>query len=85
MTRPRTWKFYAMLWIAMIALRQACWHLDAPWLLFGVLPVGLAGQVACTLVAVLVIALLVRYDWPADLEELEPRAPKDGRSGSHPA
>jgi hypothetical protein len=59
------------------ALHQDFWN----WqriepLVFGVLPVGLAYHVAYSIVAALMMAVLVKFVWPAHLEKTEPKEPK---------
>lgn len=66
------WKLYAALSIAMIALRQDFWLWHDGRLVLGYLPVGLAWQAGYSLLAAVVMALLVRYRWPRDLERFEP-------------
>jgi len=68
---------------AVYALHQDFWN----WqriepLLFGFLPVGLAYHVAYSLLAALMMAVLVRFAWPAHLEKYEPRkTSKDNHLG----
>jgi hypothetical protein len=62
---------YVALWILMMAVRQDAWNWRDPSLVWGVLPVGLAYQVGYSLLAAVVMALLVRFDWPVELEGLE--------------
>ncbi len=65
------WKLYALLWLAMMALRQDFWNWTDPALVLGFLPVGLVFQGAYSLLAAGVLALLVRYAWPRELERLD--------------
>ena len=62
---------YVALWIAMMAVRQDFWNWDDPSLVLGILPIGLAYQVGYSLLAAAVMWLLVRFDWPDELERLE--------------
>jgi hypothetical protein len=56
---------------AMAAVHQDFWLWNDGTLVFGFLPVGLAYHAAYSLLAVAVMALLVRWAWPAHLERLE--------------
>jgi len=58
------------------ALHQDVWN----WqriepLLFGFIPVGLAYHLAYSIVAALMMAVLVKFAWPAHLEKYEPKEP----------
>ncbi len=68
---PALWP-YAVLWLAMMALRQEAWLVDETRLLLGVLPAGLAWQAGYSLLAAGVMWALVRRAWPAHLEALDP-------------
>jgi hypothetical protein len=58
------------------------WRTSRP-LVFGFLPVGLAYHAAFCVAASLVMALLVRYAWPAELEaEAEGATPAKGAGGA---
>jgi hypothetical protein len=58
--------------VAVLVLRHDFWHWNAVRpLLFGLLPVGLWWQVGVSLAACLTMVLLVRWAWPAWLEEGE--------------
>jgi hypothetical protein len=61
-----------LLVIALFALHQDFWNwrLAGPFLL-GFLPVGLAYHLGYSFAAAGVMALLVRYAWPKDLESAE--------------
>jgi len=61
---------------AVYVLHQDFWN----WqriepLRFGFLPVGLAYHVAYSILAALMMAVLVRFAWPAHLEQYEPGEP----------
>jgi hypothetical protein len=71
-------------WVLLLAavwlLHQDCWNwLRIRPLILGVLPVGLAYHAAYALVCSGVMALLVRFAWPRELERM------DGASGSEAA
>jgi len=68
----------------MMALRQDFWFWHDATLVFGVVPVGLAYQAGYSLVAALLLALLVRFCWPAHLEELEQGPPAQRGEGTPP-
>ena len=56
--------------IALYVLHQDLWF----WrtvkpLVFGFLPIGLFYHACYTLIVALVLAILVRYSWPSELEE----------------
>jgi hypothetical protein len=59
------------LFVAMMVLHQDSWLWTDRTLLLGFLPSGLAYQAGYTLLAAAVMALLVRWAWPSELEELE--------------
>jgi hypothetical protein len=62
---------YALLWLAMMLLRQDFWFWDDATLILGRLPVGLAYQAGYSILAALVMGALVRWCWPSELEALE--------------
>ena len=60
---------------ALYVLHQDVWFWrQARPLVFGVLPVGLAYHAAFTIVTSLVLLVLVRLLWPADLDPERPSA-----------
>lgn len=61
--------------IALALLHQDFWFWKAKTLLFGFLPVGLAYHMGYTALASLALWALVRFAWPADLEEKDPPEP----------
>ena len=62
------------LWILIVfALHQDLWNWDkAGPLLFGLLPPGLTYHLGYSVLAATTMALLVRFAWPAHLEEEAP-------------
>jgi hypothetical protein len=67
--KPRT-TVLALAVAALYALHQDFWLFkEAQPLLFGFLPPGLAYHAAYTLLVAGLMAALVRWAWPADLEE----------------
>ena len=61
----------AVLVAAVILLHQDIWNWTNRTLVFGLLPAGLAYHAGYSVVAALTMALLVRYLWPAHLDEDE--------------
>ena len=71
---------------AMVVLHQDFWFWTDKRLVFGFLPVGLAYHAAYSLLAVGLMATLVRLAWPANLEDVKPldgAAPRDPAEGGH--
>jgi hypothetical protein len=67
--------------IALYVLHQDLWFWrTAKPLVFGFLPVGLFYHACYTLIVALVLAILVRYGWPDELEAGldDPEAAADG-------
>lgn len=62
-----------LLVVALFVLHQDVWfwHRATP-LVFGLLPIGLFYHVAYTLVTAVALWALVRYAWPAGLDEEPP-------------
>ena len=66
----------------MIALHQDTWQWrDPSRVFFGLLPVGLAWHAAYSVLSALVMAALVRFAWPAELDA-DGAAEMDGKSNS---
>ena len=69
--------------VAVYFLHQDGWN----WrriepLIFGFLPAGLAYHVGYSILAAAMMAVLVKFAWPAHLEKVEPEAkPRDEREG----
>jgi hypothetical protein len=61
-------------WVAVVyALHQDVWNwTKAAPLLFGMLPPGLAYHLGYSVLAAVTMALLVKFAWPAELEDDEP-------------
>ena len=56
--------------VAVWILRHDYWFWDTPYpLLFGFLPVGLWWQGLVSILAAVLMALLVRFAWPQELED----------------
>jgi len=79
-------KLLLFLLIAGIYLiHQDVWNWKNADLVFGFLPVGLAYHAAYSILAAIMMAILVKFAWPAELEQSEPHdsAPdqKKGQDG----
>lgn len=63
-----------LLVLALIVLHQDFWwwHEARP-LVFGFIPIGLAWHVGISLMAAVLAGLIVRFCWPANVDELETR------------
>ena len=67
---------------AVLVLRHDYWFWDTPYpLLFGFLPVGLWWQGLVSILAAVLMALLVRFAWPQELEDEIERQMKDEGGG----
>jgi len=62
----------ALLVLVVVVLHQDFWWWNDKTLLLGWIPVGLAWHVGYSLLAAATMALLVRFAWPAHLEEEKP-------------
>ncbi len=72
------------LWIvAMIFLHHDLWNWTSRELVFGILPIGLAYQAFYAVLAMVTMALLVKFAWPAHLEEDIPEHPINQQEGGH--
>ena len=78
------WMVYALTLI-VLALHQDFWNFDrAQPLVFGVLPIGLAYHAAYSIVCAILMALLVAFAWPKELEEYERlSAPANSQDQTH--
>jgi len=59
----------ALLVVAVLALHQDVWNWTNKGLVFGLLPVGLAYHAGYSVLAAVTMALLVRFLWPAHLDD----------------
>ena len=67
---------------AVLVLRHDYWNWDTPYpLLFGFLPVGLWWQGLVSILASVLLALMVRFAWPQELED-EALAAEQHRAGA---
>ena len=71
--RPRSRAAYPFLILAaviVLVMRHDYWNWDTPYpLLFGFLPVGLWWQGLVSILAAILMALMVRFAWPQELED----------------
>lgn len=64
--------WYLLLLIpVMVFLHHDFWLWTNSNLIFGFLPIGLAYHIGYSILASIVMALLVKFAWPAHLEKLE--------------
>ena len=66
---------FVVLVLIVIVLHQDTWLWTNKTLVFGFLPAGLAYHAGYSILAALTMALLVRYFWPAHLEEADAYTP----------
>jgi len=76
---------------AVYLLHQDSWNWKkAEPLVFGFLPIGLAYQVGYSILAAVMMAVLVKFAWPSELEQISehgasvPPAPDAPRGGQEP-
>jgi hypothetical protein len=65
----------------MMFLRMDVWWWTDATLVFGTMPIGLISQIGYSLIAVAVMWALVRWDWPAEMEDTEGERSPAGRAG----
>ena len=66
----------------VLVLRHDYWFWDTPYpLLFGFLPVGLWWQGLVSILAAVLMALMVRFAWPQELEDEIEKQRKDEGGG----
>jgi hypothetical protein len=66
-----------LLVFAVFLLHQDCWNWRDARLVFGLLPAGLAYQAAYALGCAAMMAVLVKFAWPARLDRMEPPPPAE--------
>ena len=72
-----------VVWVLVVfALHQDIWNWTDKTLLFGYLPIGLAYHAGYSVLAAITMALLVRFLWPAHLEEEDNRTVPDGAANA---
>lgn len=73
----------AALVLMVYALHQDFWLWTDRSLVLGVLPAGLAYHAFFSVLAAVTMAILVRFAWPAHIEEAAPEGAGDEASGAH--
>jgi len=71
-----------LLVLAVYALHQDTWNFPKTAPFFGPLPIGLAYHALFCVLAAVTLAILVRFAWPAELEEVESLVPESSE-GAH--
>jgi hypothetical protein len=71
--------------VLVYVLHQDYWLWNDRTFVLGFLPVGLAYHAGYSILAAIMMAVLVRYAWPAQLEDVEPEEGFRGmeRGGAH--
>ena len=69
--------------VALYILHQDFWLWEDKTLVLGVLPIGLAYHAGFSLAAAALMALLVKYAWPAQLENVQPEPGVTPSVGGH--
>lgn len=67
--------------LAVIVLHQDFWFWRDSTLVFGVLPMGLAYHAGYSILASLTLATLVKFAWPAHLENVQVEVERTGDLG----
>jgi uncharacterized membrane protein len=70
--------FLCLLILAVFFLHQDFWNWKNGGLVFGFLPVGLAYHAAYAIAAAGLMALLVKFAWPAELDQMETSTLRQG-------
>ena len=76
---------FAVLLLIVFVLHQDIWFWTDKTLVFGFLPIGLAYHASYSVLAALTMALLVRYVWPAHLEEADNYVPPESAASTNAA
>jgi uncharacterized membrane protein len=61
----------SLLVLGVFLLHQDFWNWRKSELVFGFLPVGLAYHAGYAILAAIMMALLVKFAWPKELDEME--------------
>jgi surface polysaccharide O-acyltransferase-like enzyme len=64
----------SLLVLGMFLLHQDCWNWRKSELVFGFLPLGLAYHAGYAILAAVLMAVLVKFAWPRELDEMEARS-----------
>lgn len=67
--------FLTLIVIGLLVVHHDIWNWKNSTLMLGILPAGLAYHAFYSVMAALVMALLVRFAWPAHLEQSERSEP----------
>jgi len=70
-----------LLTIAVYAVHQDTWNFPKTEPFLGPLPIGLAYHAFYCVLAAALLALLVRFAWPTELEGVESLVPEGGEGG----
>jgi len=70
-----------LLVLVVYALHQDTWNFPKTEPFLGPLPIGLAYHALYCVIAAALLAVLVRFAWPAELEEVESLAPQPAEGG----
>ncbi len=69
-----------LLILAVFLLHQDFWNWKNSGLVFGFLPVGLAYHAAYAIAAACLMAVLVKFAWPAELDRFESELEREGQT-----
>ena len=72
--------FLTLLVLAVFFLHQDFWNWKNGGLVFGFLPVGLAYHAAYSIIAACLMAMLVKFAWPAELDRFESELEAEDKS-----
>lgn len=70
----------ALLVMAIFLLHQDFWNWKDGGLILGFLPVGLAYHAAYAIIAACLMAVLVKFAWPAELDRFESELEAEDKS-----
>jgi len=70
----------SLLVVAVFLLHQDFWNWRKSDLVLGFLPVGLAYHAAYSILAAIMMALLVKFAWPAELDRFESELDDEDKS-----
>jgi hypothetical protein len=65
--------------LAIYVLHQDFWNWKDASPVFGFLPIGLAYHAAYSIVCAIMMYILVKFAWPAHLEEVDGTTPEGGK------
>lgn len=67
--------------VAVYVVHQDVWNWKDSDLVLGILPVGLAYHAGYSILAAIMMAVLVKFAWPEELEQSEPHDPPNEKKG----